>query len=406
MNKTDSANRKPISVWTVARFEFMRYFKWKQELIGLAILIILFAAMTGGGALMSAAKNSERFDVAVIDPVKLDLPYGESKRLTLLKEEPGAQERLAADVDAGKLDGLLVIRDRDNATLIVNREPSWRKELNKALGDARLNLHLQERGISKEEFERWQKPVDITLEYSPNARRPASDSSRTLAMILVGVVMTGIMTGFALFFASITSEKQQRVSELVVSAIPHQTWIDGKLIGLTGHGLKGMVTLCLYGLVITIGIITFGDGDENPLAAISWTMVGITLLFALGGLLFWNGFLCAIAATIDDPNSSTRSSVMMVPMLFIMLVFFGIDAPENLMMRVLSWLPMSSIAAMPARVAHGTVAAWEIAGSLLLLIASIFWMRRIASRIFQAGMLFYGKEASWGQIWDWVRARG
>ncbi|HEX4910532.1 MAG TPA: ABC transporter permease [Permianibacter sp.] len=392
-----------VSLWTVARFEFLRYFKWKHELINLGILVLLTLLIQGGGAMMQWAKSRESYEIAVIDARQLPLEYGGDGRLTLLRADSRERDARAADVDAGRLAGLLEISADNSATLLVNREPTWRNELDNQLKTARLQQELTSRGIAKDDFEQWQKSLDIKQEYSPNARKPASGGSRAIATALTIFSLMGVMTCFAYFFVSITSEKQQRVSELVVSAIPYQTWIDGKLLGLTGHGLKTMLTWCLYGWLGLLALARFGDGSNDMLAAVSWSVVIVALLFALGGMLFWNTVMAAIAASIDDPNSSTRGSLMFLPMLFFMIVFPGLDSPENVVMQVLSWLPVSSMAAMPARLAHGIVPWWQVLGSFLILIASILLLRRYASRIFRAGMLFYGKEASWKEIWQWAR---
>lgn len=402
-SKNQQARINPASLWTVARFEFLRYFKWKHELINLGILVLLTLLIQGGGAMMQWAKSREHYEVAVIDAKNYPLEYGDDGRLTLLRAEPREREARAADVDAGRLDGLLEIASDNTASLLINREPTWRGELDNHLKTARLQQELSTRGIAKEDFDQWQKPIAVDQQYSPNARKPANGGSRAIATALTVFSLMGVMTCFAYFFVSITSEKQQRVSELVVSAIPYQTWIDGKLLGLTGHGLKTMLTWCLYGWLGLLAISRFSDGSNDLLAAVSWPLVITALLFALGGMLFWNTVMAAIAASIDDPNSSTRGSLMFLPMLFFMIVFPGLDAPENVVMQVLSWLPFSSMAAMPARLAHGIVPWWQVVGSFVVLVASILLLRRYASRIFRAGMLFYGKEASWKEIWQWAR---
>ena len=403
MKQQPATGSHAVSLWTVARFEFLRYFKWKHELINLGILVLLTLLIQGGGAMMQWAKSRESYEIAVIDARQLPLEYGGDGRLTLLRADSRERDARAADVDAGRLAGLLEISADNSATLLVNREPTWRNELDNQLKTARLQQELTSRGIAKDDFEQWQKSLDIKQEYSPNARKPASGGSRAIATALTIFSLMGVMTCFAYFFVSITSEKQQRVSELVVSAIPYQTWIDGKLLGLTGHGLKTMLTWCLYGWLGLLALARFSDGSNDMLAAVSWSVVIVALLFALGGMLFWNTVMAAIAASIDDPNSSTRGSLMFLPMLFFMIVFPGLDSPENVVMQVLSWLPFSSMAAMPARLAHGIVPWWQVFGSFLILIASILLLRRYASRIFRAGMLFYGKEASWKEIWQWAR---
>ena len=50
------------------------------------------------------------------------------------------------------------------------------------------------------------------------------------------------------------------------------------------------------------------------------------------------------------------------------------------------------------------VAWWELPVALLLLAAGTLLLRRAAGKIFAVGMLMYGKEARWSEIWRWVRA--
>ena len=393
------------TVWSVARFEFMRYFKWKHELINIVIIAGMFIVANGAGALMQWSKSKESFEVAVISDVALPLEYGGDDRLRLLKADISEKEARLTDVDEQRLDGLLIVQSLDKAELFVGKEPAWRKELNKALSDAKLEFSLQQSAISKDTFEAWQKPIEIDQAFTANARKPASEVSKLLSFGLVIFSMMGVMTGFALFFASITSEKQHRVSELVVSAIPHQTWIDGKLLGLTGHGLKTVITWGIYGLLGLSVYNRFSGKEDLLLSTLSFPVVFVAILFALFGMLFWNAVMAAIASSIDDPNTSTRGTLMFLPMLFFMLVFPGMESPENTMMQVLSWLPFSSMAAMPIRLVHGLVPWWQVLGSFVVLLVSVLYLRRIASRIFQAGMLFYGKEASWKQIWQWAMNR-
>jgi len=395
-----------VSVWAIARFEFLRYFKWKHELINIAILMLLMLITTGGGALMEAAKNREHYEVAIIGLDKLPLELGKQGRLTLLRAETTERDARLQDVDAERLDGLLLISDDNHAELWVNREPSWQTELDKRLRDARLMFHLQQHQIDRKTFDNWQKPVTVNTTFTEHAHKPASESSKSIAVALVIFSMIGVMTSFALFFVSITTEKQQRVSEMIVSAITPKMWIDGKILGLSGHGIKSMTTMSLYGVVGVLAVSRLSDSSTTLLSSLSPMLVATSALFAVAGLFFWNTFMAAIAATIDDPNSSTRSSVMMLPMLFMMIVFPGIDSPENMMMRVLSWLPVSSMAAMPVRVAHGVVSWWEVAASFAVLLFATLYLRRMATRIFEAGMLYYGKDASWRQLWRWARYGG
>lgn len=53
----------------------------------------------------------------------------------------------------------------------------------------------------------------------------------------------------------------------------------------------------------------------------------------------------------------------------------------------------------------GLISAYiEIVISFLLLIASTWYLRKFAGKIFEISMLMYGKEPTWREILKWVKA--
>jgi ABC-2 type transport system permease protein len=93
---------------------------------------------------------------------------------------------------------------------------------------------------------------------------------------------------------------------------------------------------------------------------------------------------------------------MMITWLPLLFTYLVIDSPTGWAMTLLSWLPVTSFAAMPVRLAMVELPWWQPALSLLLLVATLYWLRRVAGRIFLRGMQMYGKEPSWGDIMRWA----
>jgi ABC-2 type transport system permease protein len=127
------------------------------------------------------------------------------------------------------------------------------------------------------------------------------------------------------------------------------------------------------------------------------------MLFALLGFVFWLSLFSAVAATIDDPNTSTRGPLMFLPALFSIAGFLVVRIPDSTFGRITGLIPFTSSSVMPARIAMTDVPAWEIALAALLLIGGALLARRTAGKVFAVAMLMYGKEASWGEIRRWAR---
>jgi ABC-2 type transport system permease protein len=69
----------------------------------------------------------------------------------------------------------------------------------------------------------------------------------------------------------------------------------------------------------------------------------------------------------------------------------------------LSFFPATAPAAMAGRLVLGDVPSWHVLASLLLLAGAIWLMRTAAGKVFQLGILMYGKEPSMKELWRWMR---
>ena len=73
-------------------------------------------------------------------------------------------------------------------------------------------------------------------------------------------------------------------------------------------------------LLVFTGIAVFSDGAAANMQ-VTVSVVFQILLFCVLGVLFWNYVFVGFAATIDDPNHSGKTGLMLLPMLPVMLVF-------------------------------------------------------------------------------------
>jgi ABC-2 type transport system permease protein len=340
-------------------------------------------------------------ELAVIGSVDLTSIEAADPELIIETHLPAEELELRQAVERGEIDGLLVL-DADGAgTLTVAHAPPWRGRLEAWLTSMRTRARLAERGLSSEDLARIIEPVELRVtELSPPR---AGRGARIAALIAVGVMMFAVFNGVAYVFASITGEKQSRVTEQLLACVPPQSWIDGKILGLSLVTFASVLNTMLSGLVVLLFWRALGHSLPLPGSLGDPLTVVVVLLFALLGFAFWFTFMAAIAATIDDPNTSTRSSLLLLPLVATGAGAFSGLQPETQVGYLLALLPPTSAAAMPARLMVVDVAAWQIALAMLLLVAASFALRSIAGRIFALGVLMYGKEPSWAEMRRWMR---
>ncbi|QYJ75575.1 ABC transporter permease [Shewanella sp. FJAT-52076] len=376
--------------WKIAVFEFKRFLKWKQELATLAIMLVIIASMSAWPQIKGWIDKDYR--VAVVGDT---LPAIAGYQFTRVGDDriDEVQANLGKDWDL-----LLIIRPGE-LKLVGEKSTSWLEKLTPQLQRwhqqqliAALPLSAEQQKIIDD-----LPTVDISYTRESLADEKARKLKRIVGIVYLSVLVTGFFASFGLMFTAITGEKQQRVTEQLLTLVAPREWIDGKIIGVSLFSLK---TIATYGLITVLiiqgaSLISGGTSLSIPLGAVELVCM---LGFLIVGILLLNTFLAGFAATIDDPNHSGRTVVMLLPGLLLGAVFMVMDNAEGQAMQLLSWLPLTSFSAMPLRVMSSDVPWWEWLGSLTLLIGFVVWLSRASARVFELGIRMYGKEPRWSDI--------
>lgn len=390
-----------MTVFEIARWEFQRWFKWKDQFLSLAVSLLLALAIWGGMALLSADKDAVKLSIIGREHLPFDMPA--VSRFELRSTEPTEEARLREQVGRGEIDGLLLIRSIDEVELLVQKEPFWKSEIVERLTEARRQKKIQELRLLPAQLADALRPISLKVMIHEGGQQPASTAEKIAAGVVICVMLIGVFTGAAYQFVAITGEKQMHVTEMIISAITPQQWIDGKILGISAYALAFTVTTATSVILFVFVSQVFGSGWSIPVEITNvWIILALALL-AFAGFLFWNTIYATISATINDPNTSARGSLLLVPFLPVAFTIFAFKNPDSLGMRIFSYIPFTSPAVLPARLVLTEVPWWEVGVALLLLGLSIWFFRTASGKIFHLGMLMHGKEPSLKEMWRWVR---
>lgn len=390
-------------VYEVTIWEFRRWYKIRDQVITLALSLVIGLAVWGGITLLGR-NAAEPVTIAVQGRDVLPFTLPPSGRITLAPDSGRSEAALRQAVDSEEIDGLLLIETTDRARLVVKKDPVWLPELQATLTEARRARGLGNLGISSVQLAEVLAPYDVAVSYTASAPEPTSRPVRITAVVILVLMLVGVMMGLAFQFVAITGEKQTRVTEQVVSAITAQTWIDGKILGISLVALATLLTYLVSVVIFLAMSWVVGRNIPIPLGVVGPEIWLVLIPLAALGFLFWNTAFAAVAATIDDPNTSARSGLMMLPLLSMALVFLRIGNPEGALTQFLAVFPVTSPAFLTLRLMLTTVPVWEILLALVLLLAAVALMRRAAGKIFGMGILMYGKEPSWMEMLRWIRS--
>ncbi|HET8984264.1 MAG TPA: ABC transporter permease [Trueperaceae bacterium] len=383
------------AVQRITAWEFKRFLRLRE----LITTVVVVAALGAGVPLIVEYLTSR----GASTPVTLAVPTGtglpDLGRFSFVELEQG---EVQAALENGTVDGILDLAVVEAPRLVVESEPRWAAELSELLTIVATAERAANAGLEQEELDDLLRPVELRVDVPASA---ADRGSGAIAAV-IGIMLFGIFTGTGLLFTAITGEKTQRVTEQIISAVSPQAWIDGKVLGTSLYVIVNLATIAI-GIVLAVIVPNLVRGETiPPLPAIggSFDVILTTVTFALLGAALYFMLFAAVAATIDDPATSQRSGIIMLPGVFIGLGFLGmITDPGNTLFRTLSYLPLTSPSAMPVRVLAGDAGLIEALISLALLVATVWLARLAAGRIFATGILMTGKEPTWREMLHWAR---
>ncbi len=390
--------------WEVARWEFARFVKWRQQLIGVGIMLGLGAAIAFFSGLSAKAK-ARPVVVAPVGAEALGFPLPAVVPLVWDSSTAWTEAQARAAVADERLDGALLVGAFGEAELVLRRRAAWTGSLESALTAGRQGEALARIATTPEERATLLAPFTLRTTFIATGAAPVARSTKLVVVAMLGLGLTILLSGFGTLFAGITGEKQQRVTEQLMAMITPQVWIDGKILGLAAVAFVGTAFL-VAGLAVLGSVIPAALGRAAiavPPIASDYGVLALVALATLLGVAMWFAFMAAVAATIDDPNSSTRSLLLFVPVLPIVLTFTLLAKADTALAQALSVFPLTSMSMLPVRLLVTTVPWWEVALALGLAAWSAWLLRRAAGKIFGAAMLLYGKEPSLRELWRWLR---
>jgi ABC-2 type transport system permease protein len=225
-----------------------------------------------------------------------------------------------------------------------------------------------------------------------------------LAMILfMGAFLNGVMALYG-----VVKEKQSRVVELLLSSVSAREMMAGKVIGL---GIAGLLQVIGWIVVAYFVAGRFVPISLETLTLVHW--ITFPIYFILGYMLIASTYATVGAVMKDVQSGGASSMVGLIPYLPIMFVAFIVEHPDDLLVRIAGFIPpftpsvmMLRLGAVPL-VSEGMrqVPAWEIGLSILSLGLGVWLTMRFAARIFEIGLLMYGKTPTVRELWRWTRPR-
>jgi ABC-2 type transport system permease protein len=430
-------------IWLIIQREYISRVKKKSFLVTTLLIPILMFGLIATMAYM-AAKSEQKETIAVIDEsgVFINKMDTSSSSYTIKYIADGTNENYTTLLEKNKCDILLHIYPFRNGlpdSVNIYKDGGVSLSAKEFISDDMNTIYqikqMQDEGIDKDKIDSINNS-SIRLK-SFDLKNNQETSSEIATMI-------GYVTGFLIYIViliygmgvmrGVMEEKTNRIAEVIISSVRPFQLMMGKIVGIALVGL----TQFLLWLILT-GSLQFllplfipelrqamhpssaADMDAmskvptselagifNSLSNQHWSLIlSCFLFYFLGGYFLYAAMFAAVGSLVNEDQQEAQQMTIPITMPIILAFFImtsAIKDPNSTLAIFGSMFPLTSPIVMMARIPYG-VPAWQIAISMLLLVAGFVLMTWLSAKIYRTGILMYGKKASWKEVIKWMRYR-
>lgn len=267
-------------------------------------------------------------------------------------------------------------------------------------------------GVSPEEVASLSQPANFSrqkVSFNDQGKMTVgednSDVQYVVSYVATIILLIIILTYAQIIAQEIASEKGTRIMEVILSSTTAQKHFYGKLTGVL---LVAVTQMALYGVIFGIGFNQFKNMDivKNTLDGISLDSIfgpflWYSLLFMFFGILIF-AVLAALCGSLVNKAEDTAKAILPVTYLslggYMLGLILGASDPNNIVIRITSYIPFLSSYIMPVRLANETVDVSGAMVSLVILIVVTFVLMFLSANMYKSNVLVYSEGGLWSSL--------
>lgn len=240
-------------------------------------------------------------------------------------------------------------------------------------------------------------PYDARVEYIGEQSQPSGGVAGEILSVVVPFFF-GILLAVTIFVSSgylvrsVAEEKSSRVIEIVLSSVTPQQLLAGKVIGLGALGLTQILVWIASAAGLSGGLVLLA-GIVLPLL-LRWEVFVLALVYYILGFGVYAVLIAAIGTLGSSFQESQQITGMFIFVAAVPMMLTGVimTDPNAIVVRVLSWFPLTAPTTMMLRLPLAAVPWTDVVGSISLLLVTIPAVVWLGAKVFRLGMLMYGKR--------------
>lgn len=402
--------------WLVAKNTYRTRVKgagfWAMILSPFLVALIYLAV----GLIVSSGLSTTP-KLAVVENPSLTQMLKADKSLNTDLSEVSDVKTASKSLADGKIDGYLLEED-GKYTLVSKSEGSMKFDqttYTQALSRIKTATTAQELNISSNDLQALLSPASLTMKtQSTNGKESGGGDAKFganmgVASVTSILIFVLLMLYVGIIAQEIGNEKSSRIMETLLATTSSNVQYYGKIIGIM---LLVLTQIGLY--VLGFGIAYPFVKDLDIVKQIQSLLTGIDLGFGIYVLLMsvfgivGYLFLSSIIASLVNEQAQVQQATQ--PIAFISMIGYiagiaGAAVPENLILKILSFIPFISPTLMSSRYAIQYSSATEAYISLALQLIATIAVAKVGEKIYARNVLSYSSDKIFKQLMDNFRGK-
>ena len=414
-------------VWIIAKREYLERVKTRSFLLStfatpflMGMFLVLPTLITASTArnIMRDSSRPARVVIASDNRALAELARGELTRQRGTRYEaslvsptsPAAHAQLDQRLDASELEGYVwldggalasrhvVFTTRRMGDFILQRR------LGDALSYAFAAQRMVKQGSSAADVAATLQPVDLTAVAASNSSAVFNEvRGAVVVFIFLFVMLFSLLSYGVMVMRSVMEEKSSRITEVLMCAASADELMTGKILGTGSVGLTQIaawLALAAFGVSRSLYLRTAMTALDVGPSLIVYFVVFYTL-----GYLLYSAIFAGVGAIFNSNDEAQQwNFVVILPLIAASAMILPVATSSDSGIAVAASLfPFCAPILMFERLAVHEPPLWQVALSLLLLLATIGAAMFISGRIYRTGILMYGKRPTIRELSRWLR---
>lgn len=393
--------------WVIALDVFKKNVKSISFLIMILIPFIALGIIYVVGIFTDGMNSADKIAVYANEPAiaqTIAAQKNEDYQFEVVDSEEAGKKQLADE----KVDAFLIVTseaDSIKGELLSESSMGQTTELTvqQLLSGLQASGRAAALGLNQEQVASLSEPANFSkqkVSFTEDGKMELGEDNSSIQYI-VSYVGTIILFMFILTYAQIiaqeiASEKGTRIMEVLLSSTRAQVHFYAKLTGVI---MVALAQLLAYAGIFAISYYWIKDISMVKDVLANFSIDGLfgpfliySVIFVLLGILIYS-VLSALCGSLVNKAEDTAKAIIPVTYLslagYMLGLILGGTDPNNIILRVTSYIPFLSSFIMPVRLANDTVGIGGAAVSVAILAVSTLALMLISARMYKSNVLIY-----------------